>query len=161
MAQNNLYHHALTELTRAGWFDEDSRQEGDAMLRAVEAFSDGGWSGGSAPFGARIVHDLLMFKPLGPLTDDPAEWIQHEPNLWQSRRKGSCFSSDGGKTYRDQDDARVSYPLREWPRVMGHRLFPSRIEPSYQGYIRGKSYGNTKLHRSEPHSSSQRGIPTP
>ena len=40
-----------------------------------------------------------MFEPLGPLTDDPDEWVEVADGLWQSRRKSSAFSCDGGKTY--------------------------------------------------------------
>ncbi len=139
----SLAEHARQELGRAGWFDGDDRQSGEAILAAVEAFARGGWSGGSAPYGVAIVTALLQYKPLSPLTDDPAEWIDHGDKLWQSSRRPDAFSEDGGKTYRLQADARVRYD--RWPWL----LWKIGLRDRPPGFVRGGDYGKTRLYRSE------------
>lgn len=103
---SNLTEHAYRELHRAGWFDpEEFPSCGKAMLAAVAAFSTGGWSGSSAPFGTAIVADLLQYRPLGPLTDDPGEWVDvttmtlDQQPTWQNRRDSRAMSYDRGRTY--------------------------------------------------------------
>lgn len=78
----------------------------DCIIKAVEAFASYGHSGGSAGYGIHALHDLLQFKNLSPLTDDPNEWmeISYPDDLWpkgqwQSCRNPEAFSGDGGKTY--------------------------------------------------------------
>ncbi len=142
-----LVEHAERELRRTGWLDGEDAASGRAMLAAVEAFATGGWSGASAPYGIRIVNDLLQYRPLGPLTDDPTEWqnvsdISGRP-VWQSLRRPDAFSEDGGKTYRLQDDARVRYD--RWPWL----LWKLRLRDRPPGFVRGSDYGKTRLHRSE------------
>lgn len=91
--------HAKRELALVG-NDEDYNQ---CIVEAVRAFARYGHSGGSAGVGIEILHDLLQFKNLTPLTDDPSEWIdQTEASgvpMWQSCRNSEAFSQDGGKTY--------------------------------------------------------------
>lgn len=146
----SLREHAEAELRRAGWLDGDGAQSGQAILDAVEAFARGGWSGGSAPYGIHIVNDLLNFRPLGPLTDDPDEWMHiaeaqaGQRDLWQSRRRADAFSNDGGRTYRLQDDARVRYDRGPW------LLWKLRLRERPPGFVRGSDYARTKLHRSQP-----------
>lgn len=115
---SNLVAHAERELRRTGWLDGDNEQSGLAILAAVKGFATGGWSGGSVYPGIHILSELLKFQPLAPLTDDPAEW-QHVTHtdaegkpLWQSNRRSSCFSNDGGKTYYDIDEVPVRYGFR-------------------------------------------------
>lgn len=101
--------HARTELERAGWLTEENRQSGEALLAAATAFAEGGWSGGSVSCGVEILRLLCLHQPLGPLTDDPAEWFHHGEDvtgqhLWQSTRRSSCFSNDGGRTFYDLDE---------------------------------------------------------
>lgn len=92
----SLVDHARRELDLVEsdpWFKE-------GMIKVVEAFAEMGHSGGSASVAIPMLNDLLQFKPLSPLTDDPAEW-QLIPNedVWQSRRNAEAFSTNGGKTY--------------------------------------------------------------
>lgn len=140
---SNLTDHAHRELTLAGWLSDDDEQSGVALLNAVRAFSQGGWSGGSAPFGIAILSDLLQFKALTPLTDDPAEW--QEVSLtgdWQSRRRPDAFSEDGGKTYRLQSEAKVRYD--RWPWL----LWRLRLRDKPVGFQRGSDFRKSKLHHS-------------
>lgn len=149
----SLVEHAERELTRTGWLDGDDAQSGQAMLGAVREFATGGWSGGSAPFAIRIVGDLLQFKPLGPLTDDPAEWIYHTDSdvegkpLWQSSRDSSCFSNDGGKTYYDIDECPTRYDW-DWRFLW---LRKRRFEGHVVGFTSvGRDRDKLKRHRTEP-----------
>jgi len=71
----------------------------DGMVNVVKAFAEMGHSGGSASFAIPILNQLLQFKPLTPLTDDPDEWMEVTQGQWQCKRDPSAFSNDGGKTY--------------------------------------------------------------
>lgn len=109
---SNLVDHARHELTLIGE-DPDTI---DGLLRCVQAFADMGHSGGSASIAIPMLNALLRYENLSPLTNDPAEWIQHSPDMWdgvngvwQNRRRSEAFSTDGGKTY---------YLLSEEPRVI-------------------------------------------
>jgi hypothetical protein len=95
---SNLVEHARTELNLIG----EEPETIDGYLRVVQAFADMGHSGGSASVAIPVLHELLQFKNLRPLTDDPDEWFYHGPDMgdcWQNKRNGEAFSNDGGKTY--------------------------------------------------------------
>lgn len=109
------------ELQEAGLFDEDSDYEGmigDAVMELVEAFSEQGHSGFSAGMTAFLFYSLVKGETLTPITNHPEEWMHIDENVagdaitWQNRRKSSCFSTDGGKTYYDIDE-----PLSWWRKV--------------------------------------------
>lgn len=99
---SNLVDHARRELESIG--EEPETIEG--YLKVIQAFAEMGHSGGSASVAIPVIHQLLQFKPLGALTDNPAEWFFHEESVagvkggfWQNIRDGEAFSTDGGKTY--------------------------------------------------------------
>lgn len=92
---STLVEHAKRELARLG-NDENFNQ---TIVNAVAAFAQYGHSGGSAPYATAILNDLLQFKALSPLTDDPAEWNEVGEGVWQNSRNSEAFSTDGGKTY--------------------------------------------------------------
>lgn len=99
---STLVEHARREMNLVEtdpWFIE-------GMIKVVQAFADMGHSGGSASVAIPMLNDLLLRKPLSPLTDDPDEWIDQSemtatPNvsLWQSARNSEAFSLNRGKTY--------------------------------------------------------------
>jgi hypothetical protein len=97
----SLAEHARRELELCGQYAEDPGYS-ESIIRAVEAFASYGHSGGSAMCAREQLHALLGFKPLSPLTGDPAEWVDHSDMsgtpLWQNKRDPSVFSTDGGKT---------------------------------------------------------------
>jgi hypothetical protein len=117
----SLVEHARTELKACGQYDEDA-EFAEALIKAVEAFASYGHSGGSAGVGVHMLHDLLQFKPLSPLTNDPDEWLHIEEDLagdaitWQNRRQPDAFSTDGGKTYYCLDDPENWIDGRQKPR---------------------------------------------
>lgn len=110
---SNLVEHARVELTRLGEEPEIIEQ----YLRIIQAFADMGHSGYSAEVATLTLNNLLQFKNLMPLTNDPSEWEYHGPKisgheggLWQSKRNSEAFSENGGKTFyllseRDGDNA--------------------------------------------------------
>ena len=103
---SNLVAHARFELEHLGEDPDTIR----GLLRVIQAFADMGHSGGSASIAIPMINDLLQYRPLGPITDDPAEWneISREmsggEDLWQNRRDSRAFSHDGGRTYYLVDD---------------------------------------------------------
>lgn len=101
------------ELKLAGFYDEDADcapgEVAGAVLGIVRLFEGHGHSGASAGLVLSIVNKVLNYEPLSPITSNPAEWMNvTEYNgvegLWQSVRKPTTFSKDGGKTWYDLDD---------------------------------------------------------
>ena len=99
---SNLVTHAQRELDIIGE-DEETTQ---GYLRIIQAFADMGHSGGSASVAIPVLTELLQYHNLAPLSDDPAEWVFHGPEkwdsiqgVWQNIRNGEAFSNDGGVTY--------------------------------------------------------------
>lgn len=97
----SLVEHAKSELAL---LDNDEAFD-QCIINAVEAFAAYGHGGGSASVGIHILHDLLQFKNLSALSDDPGEWNHicdertNGEELWQSARCSEAFSHDAGKTY--------------------------------------------------------------
>lgn len=99
---SKLVEHAKRELELIG-------EDADVIewyLKVVEAFASFGHSGGSASATIPVLHELLQYKNLSPLTNNPDEWYYHGPNMsvdgkhfWQNRRNSEAFSLDGGNTY--------------------------------------------------------------
>jgi hypothetical protein len=92
--------------------DADSDYDGEAgkaVIELVEKFAAQGHSGFSASLVLSAFDKVARFEPLTPLTSNPDEWMNISEAsggnpMWQSRRKPSVFSSDGGKTYYDLDE---------------------------------------------------------
>jgi len=120
--ESNLVAHARNEMRRAGLHLEDSDYDGmlyDAVLDLIKVFSGQGHSGYSAMLTVSLFTTLASFEPLGPITDDPSEWMDvaeytsgHQ--LWQNRRRSSAFSTDGGKTYTLVDDRSRRARITSW-----------------------------------------------
>lgn len=110
MSESNLVTYAREELQRAGMFGKDADYDGGVannVMELVEVFSKQGHSGASSAVTLGVLDMLLRFQPLTPLTSNPDEWndvseLSGEP-MWQSRRKPSVFSKDGGQTWYDLD----------------------------------------------------------
>jgi hypothetical protein len=112
----SLVEHARRELELIG----EEPQTIDWYCRVIAEFASFGHSGGSASVCIPVLHELLQFKPLSPLTDDPAEWIdQTEASggvpMWQNRRNSTAFSEDGGKTYWLLDEREAAGSMETTP----------------------------------------------
>lgn len=99
---SELVDHARSELELIG--EDPDVIEG--YLKVIQAFADMNHSGGSAMVAIPVIHELLQFNNLSPLTDDESEWqfiaedmAGREGGIWQNRRRSEAFSHDGGKTY--------------------------------------------------------------
>jgi hypothetical protein len=74
-------------------------------VKVADTFAEFGHTGQSAEYTLRVLEQLLRFKNLTPLTDDPAEWLdvteytEQKSKLWQSVRNSAAFSTTEGKTY--------------------------------------------------------------
>lgn len=106
---SNLVAHARRELELLG--EEPEFIEG--YLKVIQAFANMGHSGGSASVAIPVIHELLSFNNLSPLTTDPQDWQHHPDNsfgnvegIWQNRRNGKAFSTDAGKTFYLIDEER-------------------------------------------------------
>lgn len=98
--ESNLITHAKYELALIG----EDQETIDGYLKVIQAFADMGHSGGSASFATRTLNRLFQYKNLSEITDNPEEWREVGPNLWQSLRSSNLFSEDGGKSYTDVND---------------------------------------------------------
>lgn len=103
LKSSNLLTHAADELAyvrksnaRVGVIEQDTMQD-DAdrcVLELVACFCTQGHSGMSAGYIAARLQELLMYKPLSPLTGRAEEWVEVTKGLWQNRRCGSVFKDD-------------------------------------------------------------------
>jgi len=108
---SNLVKFAEDELSRIGMgadAEDVNKWMHDNVIQVVKAFSDGGHSGASASYAIGIIEKLLQYKPLSPLTYEPDEWtdvseMSGSP-MWQNKRDGEVFSTDGGKTHYSLSD---------------------------------------------------------
>lgn len=96
----SLVEHARRELELIG----EEPEAIDWYCRVIAEFASFGHSGGSAMVTIPVLHELLQFHNLTPLTDDPAEWqdisdMQGGQPGWQNRRRSEAFSEDCGRTY--------------------------------------------------------------
>lgn len=76
----------------------------NGLCKVVAAFAEMGHSGFSAEHCTVVLEKLLRYRPLSPITDDPAEWIDRAQEMggepfWQNVRDSRAMSRDGGKTY--------------------------------------------------------------
>ena len=108
--ESNLVRHARQELELIG--EEPETIAG--YLKVIQAFADMGHSGGSASVAIPVLNELLQFKALAPLTDDPEEWMEVGTDMWQNVRESSSFSNDGGVTYWRLEDG--AHAVNPYPR---------------------------------------------
>lgn len=103
-----LLNHAERELKNAGLFDSKSDYDGNLgkwAMELIKVYANQKHSGASAAMTVELFVALSAFLPLGPLTDNPDEWVSVSTDfgrpMWQSKRNPAVFSEDGGKTYKD------------------------------------------------------------
>lgn len=112
---SNLVKHAEKELKLAGLFDKDSDYDGmlgKAVLELVKVFAKQGHSGFSANWTLQVFNDVASYKPLTPIGKSKGEWMNvsdtAESEMWQNTRRGTTFSRNGGKTWYDIDNPKLS-----------------------------------------------------
>jgi hypothetical protein len=123
-----LVEHAERELRAAGAFDEDSdygSMVGKDTLELVKTFASQGHSEGSAHLVVDLFRRVALYGVLTPLKNpmQTGEYIEvseyyntgmDKLRVFQSTRRHSLFSEDGGKTWYDIDK-RAPW----WKRMLG------------------------------------------
>lgn len=112
----SLVEHARRELA----LTHNEEDFNESIIKAVEAFASYGHSGGSASVAIPMLNDLLQFKNLTPLTNDPKEWNEVGDGMWQCSRNPEAFSLDRGRTYyllSEGGNSDNPEPLHETKRV--------------------------------------------
>ena len=114
-----LVQKARFELERAKLAGEEFPDFNNKVLEIVSIFASMGHSGSSAEYTRHVIDTLLRQKALSPLTDDPDEWEEHDPSMWdgrnkiwQNRRDSTAFSTDGGETYFYLDEVKKGVKFR-------------------------------------------------
>lgn len=107
-----LREHAQRELELVG----EEPQVIEWYLAIVDKFEEFGHSGYSAEHTTRVLEQLLRYRNLTPLTDNPDEWVDITEfnegiELWRSKRNPDALSIDQGKTYKllSQNNTSVSH----------------------------------------------------
>jgi hypothetical protein len=119
-----LIEHAERELREAGLFDRASDYGGglgEAVLELVKVFAAQGHSGGSAHATIDLFRRVASYQCLVPLKNPmvTGEYLDHSYThdgnpVFQSTRKSSVFSEDGGKRWYDIDKR-----VPRWKRWLG------------------------------------------
>lgn len=107
MSDSPLVAHARAELEAAGLLAEDGPYDGmigQAVLELVQTFADQGHSGYSASMTLVVFQTVAGWGVLTPLTFEDDQWVKHDNDVWQHRRKSSVFSADRGATWYDLDE---------------------------------------------------------
>ena len=115
-----LYEYAVDELKHLRKDNEPDEMQDEiekAILEVVKVFSEQGHSGFSASYCISILHRLLQYKNITPLTGEDDEWEEVGEGVYQNKRRssvfkqadrfngqaydieGKIFSDDGGKTW--------------------------------------------------------------
>jgi hypothetical protein len=105
-----LVDHTERELRDSGLLGQDSDYAGmvgKAVLDLVKVFAAQGHSGHSAHMVIEIFSRVASYQLLGPLKNpmETKEYLEvsDDPPLFQSTRKSSVFSEDGGSHWYDID----------------------------------------------------------
>ncbi len=130
----------------AGEADEYQRAINKNVLDVVKIFAEGGHSGSSAPYAIQLIRQLLMFRPIKPLTGEADEWMQVSDDLWQNRRCGHVFKDNDGPydsqgiVFRDPDGTtwlgsgsrvRITFPYMPGdPQVMDRNADGTMASPA-------------------------------
>lgn len=109
----SLIAHAERELNESGLMSEGSDYDGmvgEAVLELITVFAKQGHSGNSAYATVDLFRRLATYQILVPLKNpmQTGEYLDHSDisgghPTFQSTRKSSVFSEDGGKTWYDID----------------------------------------------------------
>ena len=100
----------LEPVPEDNWSDDDYVQNiGNCVYEICKLFAEQGHSGLSANITLQLLEELLVkSNTLSPLTNKPDEWEDitkmSGEQLYQSKRKFSCFSDDNLKTFYDIDE---------------------------------------------------------
>lgn len=69
-------------------------------ISVLEAFAALKHTPESAAHTSEVLARLFRYENLYPLTNNPKEWQEVKPGVWQSLRSFDAYSTNGGKTYK-------------------------------------------------------------
>jgi hypothetical protein len=134
---SNLVKHAHYEFAAAGWTDgngnfNDEMQEAICknILKMLAVFDEEGHSGSSAPYTIGLFTRLANFKPIGPLTGEDWEWVDHG-HTKQNKRCSSVFKDPDGNCYNI--DGKVFWEWNQRPIDEDEEGYPGMHKP-YKSY---------------------------
>jgi len=114
-----LSEHVDRELARTD-LDETTK----VNIRLITSLYDAyGYYGKTKSNIKEMIYDLVRFKSLTPITDDPAEWDEVAPGIWKNNRRSDTFSLNGGTTYYYARNGTCS--TNPWPQ---HVSYPHNLE---------------------------------
>ncbi|MDB4575399.1 hypothetical protein N9112_00385 [bacterium] len=109
----SLIAHAKAEFERLGWPGECEMQEQvcNNVYELLEAFSEQGHSGTSAPYVINLFKRLAMLEPISPLKGTDDEWFEYVGDMYQNKHCSDLFKDgkDGvaywstGRIFREPD----------------------------------------------------------
>jgi hypothetical protein len=92
VGEENSIAHAKQELAKSLQEpDGPNRWMADDLIQLLAVFSAQGHSGFSASYCINAFSTLAKFEPLGPLTGEPDEWVDHGNGSYQNRRCSHVF----------------------------------------------------------------------
>ena len=101
----NMVDHARHELEMLG----EDKPTIEKYLRVVKEFEDMADSGAVIDLIIPVLTKLFALENLKPLTNNPAEWEDRSKEsgvpLWQNKRNTRYFSTNGGATMYNVDEA--------------------------------------------------------
>ena len=87
--------HTMRELDLLGLTEDNPSEMNQAMRKHIvhmmEQFCDEGHSGFSAMYAVKILHKLMRYVPLTPLTGEDDEWSEVSDGLYQNKRFSRVF----------------------------------------------------------------------
>lgn len=134
------------------------------ILQVVEIFDGQDHSNTSAAYALRALERLLRFKPLTPITDDPAEWNEIIHGMKQCRRCPSVFirqdgsvedidaivvSDDGGISWYSSNIFRKKVTLPYLPPTAPERVYIENTGEDEYDIITGDEARITALRKRE------------
>lgn len=153
---SNIMRHAKRELELWGGPGYSPEMDADFCSRILDVmriFTSMGHSGLSASIFTGVTKALMDWENLTPLTDNPAEWVslgaRHFDGqvMYQSSRRPEAFSTDGGKTYRLQDEGKW-VDARTWktPFLRLYQTFwKADVDTTERKHIDGPLHETTKV----------------
>jgi hypothetical protein len=117
----DIVEHARTELKKTGKSDAEVA----AYVTVIQAYVDMGLPSESHQAAIQVISDLLGWKNISQITDDPSEWqllpgsdLDGNPGISQNLRNPVLFSGDGGKTYYSLPELRIALNIATSTRLI-------------------------------------------
>jgi hypothetical protein len=84
--------YAKSELSRLKDGSGEQSVINKCILEIVDVFAKQGHTGVTAEYTIQVLSRLLRNKPITPLTGEPAEWFETDPNFHDIKQNKRCYS---------------------------------------------------------------------